>query len=220
MWLARQDTIVALEGLAAYAAEVSTVPPEMTVSVTSGSGPAQELRLTASNADVVQHLDLTPGAQVAVAASGAGMAVLSVTTVWHSTSEPEMPALEVAGEAVASKHDGLEAAITLRRSDGPAQSGMMVAEIGLFSGYAAEPSSVEALQQACGGRVKRVETPADGRVVVYLEELPVGKACRLPLALSREVRVDNVQPVPVEAYYYYTPDKRGSSLLHPPAELR
>jgi len=215
-WKSTQDTIVALEGLASYAAEVSADPPEMTITVVSGSGEPQELRLSADNADVVQHLDLEPGAAVSVVASGTGMAVLTLTTAWHSTAEPQAPALEIAGEALALKDGTLEAAITLRRTAGPAQSGMMVAEIGLFSGYAAEPASIEALMSACEGHVKRVETPADGRVVVYLEELPAGEACRLAVALTREVMVDNVKAAPVEAYYYYTPDRRGSALLQPP----
>jgi CD109 antigen len=213
-WKSTQDTIVALEGLAAYAAEVSADPPQMDITVGS-----RKLMLAADNADVVQHVELSPGEEVAIRAQGSGMAVLTVTTAWHTSASPDAPALELAGEVAVNKAGGLESRVTLTRSEGPTQSGMMVAEIGMFSGYVATSASVAALNAACGGVVKRVETAPDGRVVVYLDALPVGKACELGVELEQEVRVDNIQAVPVEAYYYYTPDRRGSALMQPPVEL-
>jgi CD109 antigen len=176
-----QDTCVALAALGAFAAATAAAPPRLTLTVhgAAGGAPLAKLRLDADSAGTMQRLELpSGGGDITVAAEGEGVALLQLTTRYSQLPAPAASAFLLVTQAFNVTAAGgarptLHHRTCFTRSSAAAAvvgggDGMLLLQVGLFSGYAPLENSLEAAAASAPRLVRRVEN--GGRsVAFYLE---------------------------------------------------
>ena len=212
-----QDTVVGLQGLIEYATQAK-FDVDMTVDLAAGDW-SRQVAINADNADVVQIVELPSSAGVSVTASGSGLVIAQVVHRFNLPAvklpEIEMFEIEVAYSADHVAVDDIieitaRFAFTPSESDGAQpDAGMVVLDVGTPTGFVPIIETVERLVTE-HERVKRYEI-AGRKVIVYLEDLPVGE--------ELELRFDAQAQYPVlaraatsQVYSYYNPPWRGETL--------
>lgn len=104
-----------------------------------------------------------------------------------------------------------------RLGDGPAL-GMSLLEIGLFTGFAPEATSLEELRVKGAGLINRVDVE-DRKVIVYIEEIGAGHTTCVTFQATQEHEVRNLKPATSTLLSYYHPDARGSFVTTPEIEV-
>ncbi|KAK2516629.1 alpha-2-macroglobulin-like protein [Columba livia] len=200
-----QDTVVALQALAKYAALTYGSNGDLVVTVTSPTGTAQDFVLNNSNRLVVQQAALPelPGLY-GVRARGQGCALVQLTLRYNVPPPPstgtfdlrvETEPKECRGDASTRFHLVLRARYTGER---PATN-MVVIEAKLPSGYIPDKSSVVELKRQ--KLVKKVEVEPD-QVTIYLDQLTKEEET-FTFAARQDFPVRNLQPATVTLYDYY-----------------
>ncbi|NXV95432.1 A2ML1 protein, partial [Calonectris borealis] len=200
-----QDTVVALQALAKYAALTYGSNGDFTVTVTSPTGTAQDFVLHDSNRLVLQRAALheLPGTY-GVRARGQGCALVQVTLRYNVPPPPstgmfdlrvETEPGECTGDASARFHLLLRARYTGER---PATN-MVVIEAKLPSGYIPDKSSMVELKRQ--KLVKKVEVQPD-QVTIYLDQLTKEEET-FAFTATQDFPVKNLQPATVTLYDYY-----------------
>jgi CD109 antigen len=222
-----QDTVVALQALAAFAA------------LTSGSSGAQNLHITLT-ADTLTHLFTTithvnalvlqsvqipstaTNVQLQASGSGFGLVQLNVkyniyvtdnkarrkrdTSAAQSATNVELTVDETQTD---SKHMTVRACA---RYTGSTASGMSIISVGLPTGYTVENSDQIQSQSTV---IRKVETDTSS-VTVYLDQLVVNWTC-VTVNLYKSLMIDNVQPATVTAYLYYDRGQSDTLTYQPPS---
>ncbi|NXE82171.1 A2ML1 protein, partial [Cochlearius cochlearius] len=200
-----QDTVVALQALAKYAALTYSKSSDFTVTVTSLTGTEQNFTLHSSNRLVLQRAALheLPGTY-RVRAHRQGCALVQVTLRYNVPPPPsagtfdlrvETEPRECTGDARTHFRLLLRARYTGER---PATN-MVVIEAKLPSGYIPDKSSVVGLKKQ--KLVKKVEVePA--QVTIYLDQL-MKEEETFAFAATQDFPVRNLQPATVTLYDYY-----------------
>ncbi|NWX09695.1 A2ML1 protein, partial [Caloenas nicobarica] len=200
-----QDTVVALQALAKYAALTYGSNGDLAVTVTSPTGTAQDFVLNNSNRLVLQQAVLPelPGLY-GVRARGQGCALVQVTLRYNVPPPPstgtfdlrvETEPRECRGDASTHFHLVLWARYTGER---PATN-MVVIEAKLPSGYIPDKSSMVELKRQ--KLVKKVEVEPD-QVTIYLDQLTKEEE-NLTFTARQDFPVRNLQPATVTLYDYY-----------------
>ncbi|NXT38669.1 A2ML1 protein, partial [Pelecanoides urinatrix] len=200
-----QDTVVALQALAKYAALTYGSNGDFMVTVTSPTGTAQDFVLHDGNRLVLQRAALQelPG-MYGVRARGQGCALVQVTLRYNVPPPPstgmfdlrvETEPGECTGDASARFRLLLRARYTGER---PATN-MVVIEAKLPSGYIPEKSSMVELKRQ--KLVKKVEVQPD-QVTVYLDQLTKEEET-FAFTATQDFPVKNLQPATVTLYDYY-----------------
>ncbi|KAM6108015.1 alpha-2-macroglobulin-like protein 1 [Pterocles gutturalis] len=213
-----QDTVVALQALAKYAALTYSSNGDFTVTVTSLSGTAQDFVLHKSNRLVLQRAALRelPGT-FRVRARGQGCALVQLTLRYNVPPPPsvgtfdlhvETEPRECTGDASARFRLLLRARYT---GDRPATN-MVVIEAKLPSGYIPEKSSMVELKQQ--KLVKKVEVQPD-QVTIYLDQLTEEEET-FAFTATQDFPVRNLQPATVTLYDYYETDDRVDAAYSAP----
>ncbi|XP_017157583.1 CD109 antigen [Poecilia reticulata] len=207
-----QDTVVALQALSAFAALQGSQRSDLDVTVTNGdSGVVASFHIDQDNFLLLQsrQIDPEPVLDLQVTASGRGLALLQLNVFYNVRSqellrmrseEQEAFHLQV---ALSEQQDDAHLLIcsSLARHLGLNETGMVLMEVGLLSGFSARPDLVP-----LGGAVKRVETEP-GRAVLYLDSVSTQESCLL-VPLLVEFKVARVQEASVSVYDYYEPRRR------------
>ena len=208
-----QDTVVGLQALIQFAAQ-SKFDVDMTIELSAGDW-NHRVVVDESNADIVQILELPRGTDLRVATAGTGQVVAQVVHRFNlpevQTSSPEMFHVDVTYSADHVQVDDI-IEITADLAFVPTTSldaGMIVLDVAVPTGFAAEVDSVRQLVQAYP-RVKRYEI-AGRKVILYIEDLNAGHGMQLRFNARAQHPV-RAQPVTSEAYSYYNPDWRGETL--------
>ncbi|XP_014825271.1 PREDICTED: CD109 antigen-like, partial [Poecilia mexicana] len=152
-------------------------------------------------------IDPEPVLDLQVTASGRGLALLQLNVFYNEellrrrgAEEHEAFYLKVAlFEEQNEAH--LFVCTSLARHLGLNETGMVLMEVGLLSGFSAQPDLVP-----LGGAVKRVETEP-GKAVLYLDSVSTQESCLL-VPLLVEFKVARVQEASVSVYDYYEPRRR------------
>ena len=208
-----QDTVVGLQALIQFAAQ-SKFDVDMTIELSAGDW-NHRVVVDESNADIVQTLQLPRGTDLRVATTGAGQVVAQVV---HRFNLPEVQSasFEMFHVDVTYNADHVQVddiiEITADLAFVPTTSldaGMIVLDVAVPTGFAAEVDSVRQLVQAYP-RVKRYEI-AGRKVILYIEDLNAGHGMQLRFNARAQYPV-RAQPVPSEAYSYYNPAWRGETL--------
>ncbi|XP_065712134.2 alpha-2-macroglobulin-like protein 1 [Patagioenas fasciata] len=200
-----QDTVVALQALAKYAALTYGSNGDLGVTVTSPTGTVQDFVLNNSNRLVVQQAALPelPGLY-GVRARGQGCALVQLTLRYNVPPPPstgtfdlrvETEPRECRGDASTRFHLILRARYTGER---PATN-MVVIEAKLPSGYIPDKSSVVQLKRQ--KLVKKVEVEPD-QVTIYLDKLTKEDET-FTFTARQDFPVRNLQPATVTLYDYY-----------------
>ncbi|NXN07665.1 A2ML1 protein, partial [Indicator maculatus] len=200
-----QDTVVALQALAKYAALTYGDNGDFVVTVTSPTGTAQHFELHHSTRLLLQQAALhqLPGTY-GVRARGQGCALLQVTLRYNVPPPPSTGKFDLGVEirprmcrrdAHARFHLLLQARYTGERPT----TNMAVIEAKLPSGYIPDKKSVVELRRQ--KLVKKVEVQPE-QVTIYLDQLTKEKEIFTFIA-KQDFPVRNLQPATVTLYDYY-----------------
>uniref|UniRef100_A0A3P9PAS1 CD109 molecule n=1 Tax=Poecilia reticulata TaxID=8081 RepID=A0A3P9PAS1_POERE len=200
-----QDTVVALQALSAFAALQGSQRSDLDVTVTNGdSGVVASFHIDQDNFLLLQSR------QVTMETTNQTTAVKLVSSwiflnVFYNVRSQELLRMRSEEQeafhlqvALSEQQDDAHLLIcsSLARHLGLNETGMVLMEVGLLSGFSARPDLVP-----LGGAVKRVETEP-GRAVLYLDS----ESCLL-VPLLVEFKVARVQEASVSVYDYYEPRK-------------
>ncbi|KAM6238704.1 LOW QUALITY PROTEIN: alpha-2-macroglobulin-like protein 1 [Porphyrio hochstetteri] len=213
-----QDTVVALQALAKYAALTYRGDGDITVTVTSPSGTAQGFLLHRSHRLVLQRAALPelPGVY-RVQAQGQGCALVQVTLRYNVPPPPSAGAFDLHVETEPRECVGNASTsflVLLRawyRGEHPATN-MVVIEAKLPSGYIPDKSSVRELKKQ--QLVKKVEVQPD-QVTIYLDQL-MKKEETFAFMATQDFLVRNLQPATVTLYDYYETGDRVDAAYSAP----
>lgn len=208
-----QDTVVGLQALSEFAAN-ARFDVDLDIALASGSW-SRSVSVNASNADVVQIVEIPAGDSLSVAADGSGEVVMQVVNRFN------MPEARAAGEDIFTIDVTYSAelievndriAITAVASftpPAPADSGMVVMDIAIPTGFAAVGDTVAALVEDTP-KLKRYDV-AGRKVILYVEDMAPNESISLEFE-AVALHPVKAQPVTSQVYSYYTPDWRGETL--------
>ncbi|XP_076017641.1 CD109 antigen-like [Genypterus blacodes] len=208
-----QDTIVALQALAAYAAfsGASSINVKVILSVPAASSKSY-LSINSSNFLTYQSEEVPADEDVLINlfAEGRGFFLFQMNVFYNLESRalsqtlthPQAFSLDV--DVDVDDHDHILLSICTRLQEDQAipHTGMVMLEVGLLSGFILAPGAANPT-----GLIKKVEK-TDGRVHLYLDSLTKSEVCiRLPLI--RQYKVAHVMDALVFVYDYYEPTRNA-----------
>ncbi|NXX58955.1 A2ML1 protein, partial [Scopus umbretta] len=200
-----QDTVVALQALAKYAALTYSSNGDFTVTVTSPTGTAQDFVLHNSNRLVLQRAALheLPGTY-GVRAHGQGCALVQVTLRYNMPPPPSTGMFDLhvetePGECRGDASTRFRLLLRARYTGERPTTNMVVIEAKLPSGYVPDKSSVVELKRQ--KLVKKVEVQPD-QVTIYLDQLTKEEET-FAFTATQDFPVRNLQPATVTLYDYY-----------------
>ncbi|XP_064589426.1 alpha-2-macroglobulin-like protein 1 [Zonotrichia leucophrys gambelii] len=213
-----QDTVVALQALAKYAALTYGSNGDMTVTVTSPTGTVQDFVLDSSNRLVLQRAALPelPGTY-GLRARGQGCALAQVTLRYNVPPPPSTGAFELRVQTEplpGTKNPGFLLRLWARYTGERPATNMVVVEAKLPSGYSPDKKSTVELKRQI--LVKKVEVQPD-QVTIYLDELTKEEKT-FSFQAQQDFVVSNLQPATVSLYdYYETGDRVDVAYTAPPS---
>ncbi|NXA17211.1 A2ML1 protein, partial [Ibidorhyncha struthersii] len=200
-----QDTVVALQALAKYAALTYSSNGDFMVTVTSPAGTAQDFTLHNSNRLVLQRAALQelPGTY-GVRARGQGCALVQVTLRYNVPPPPSMGSFDLHVETDPRECQGdastrFRLLLLARYTGDRPTTNMVVIEAKLPSGYIPDKSSIVELKRQ--KLVKKVEVQPD-QVTIYLDQLTKEEET-FAFTATQDFPVRNLQPATVTLYDYY-----------------
>ncbi|XP_077662124.1 alpha-2-macroglobulin-like protein 1 [Eretmochelys imbricata] len=200
-----QDTVVALQALAKYAALTYSTSGAVSVTVSSQAGARQQFHVENANRLVLQRAALQeiPG-QYTVQASGEGCVFVQLTLRYNVPPPKSAVTFDLQVETEpkectesARSHFGL--VVHARYSGERSATNMAIIEAKLPSGYSPVKSSLRQLEKQ--RLVKRLEVQND-QVTLYLDQL-TKEAASFTFSLEQDFPVKNLRAAPVRLYDYY-----------------
>ncbi|XP_009892445.1 PREDICTED: alpha-2-macroglobulin-like protein 1 [Charadrius vociferus] len=206
-----QDTVVALQALAKYAALTYSTKGAAEVRVRSQRGFRRKFQVSYQNRLLVQEAALAevPG-KFSVQAQGSCCVFTQMVLRYNTPSPPVSTsfALRVKTEPVNCTEDDTRSVtvyVNVRYTGKRSISNMVIVEVSLLSGFVLAPGSRMSLQH--WHPVRRTEK-TQGGVALYLDKLS-HKSETCVLHLEREVGVTNLKPGHVRVYDYYHPEEQA-----------
>ncbi|XP_065278856.1 alpha-2-macroglobulin-like protein 1 [Emys orbicularis] len=200
-----QDTVVALQALAKYAALTYSTSGAVSVTVSSQAGARQQFHVENANRLVLQRAALQeiPG-QYTVQASGKGCVFVQLTLRYNvpppkSAATFDLRVETEPKECTESARSRFSLVLHARYSGERPATNMAIIEVKLPSGYIPVKSSLRQLEKQ--RLVKRLEVQND-QVTLYLDEL-TKEASSFTFSLEQDFPVKNLRAAPVRLYDYY-----------------
>ncbi|NXP00561.1 A2ML1 protein, partial [Certhia brachydactyla] len=198
-----QDTVVALQALAKYAALTYGSNGDITVTVTSPTGTVQDFVLDSNNQLVLQRAALPelPGTY-RLRVRGQGCALAQVTLRYNVPPPPSKGVFELRVETEplsGTQNPQFLLRLWARYSGERPITNMVVIEAKLPSGYSPDKKSVVEMKRQ--NLVKKVEVQPD-QVTIYLEQLSKEEET-FSFRAQQDFLVSNLQPATVSLYDYY-----------------
>ncbi|NWR52599.1 A2ML1 protein, partial [Regulus satrapa] len=211
-FVSTQDTIVALQALAKYAAVTHNTQGNAEVRVRSHGGFGKKFQVSYQNRLLVQEAALTevPG-NFLVQAHGS-CCVFTRMVLKYNTPSPQDStffALKVKTEPVNCTKDNTRSVtvhVDVRYNGKKSTSNMVILEVSLLTGFALAPGSGMSVRSH-GHSVKRTEK-TQGGVAIYLDKL-THISDTYVLHLEQEIEVTNLKPGHVRVYDYYSPEEQA-----------
>ncbi|XP_010179777.1 PREDICTED: alpha-2-macroglobulin-like protein 1 [Mesitornis unicolor] len=206
-----QDTVVALQALAKYAALTYSVKGVAEVRVRSQRGFGRKFQVSYQNRLLVQEAALpeVPG-MFSVQAHGS-CCVFTRMVLRYNTPSPQVSSsftLQVKTEPVNCTEDDTHSVtvyVNVRYTGKRSTSNMVIVEVSLLSGFVLAPGSGMSLQH--WHPVRRTEK-TQGGVAIYLDKLS-HKSETYVLRLEQQIGVTNLKPGHVRVYDYYHPEEQA-----------
>nr|XP_013055344.2 alpha-2-macroglobulin-like protein 1 [Anser cygnoides] len=206
-----QDTVVALQALAKYAARTFSTSGQALVRVKSHRGFGKTFQVTRQKRLLVQQAALTeiPG-QFLVQAQGSSC-VFAQTVLRYHKSPPRTTVTftlrvntELANCSQANTR-ALVVRILVSYIGSRVTSNMVIMEVSLLSGFVLAPVSRMSLERKT--IIKKIEVKADV-VYIYLDKLN-DESQTFSLQLEQIFEMKNLKPATVKVYDYYQPEERA-----------
>jgi CD109 antigen len=205
-----QDTVMALKALMT-AARTQTRNINLTITATApDTNVLAQFTVDSSNFDVLQIVELPVGTGIELSATGSGEARFQLVRRFNvfladQTIENDM-ALEVTYDANHVDIDDIvNVAVVVRYFGQVGESGMMIVDVGVPTGFAPVSESLDALVEA--GTVSRFEV-AGRKVILYVDGLVSGEQRTFTFQVKARFPVRALTP-DSKAYLYYEPDVRA-----------
>ncbi|KAM4529281.1 LOW QUALITY PROTEIN: CD109 antigen [Fundulus diaphanus] len=208
-----QDTVVALQALSRFTALGGAQRSDINIRVTRDSDTVASFHIDQDNELLLQtqQIDPEPELSLQVKAEGRGLALFQLNVFYNIRTE-ELRRRRDADEQEAFylyvhlvdhglNDTYLYICNSLFWDLGLNETGMVLMEVGLLSGFGLHPDLVK-----LDGAVKKVETQP-GKVVLYLDSVSTQETC-LYVPLLVEFKVGKVQEATVAIYDYYEPRRR------------
>ncbi|XP_050790850.1 alpha-2-macroglobulin-like protein 1 [Gopherus flavomarginatus] len=203
-----QDTVVALQALAKYAALTYSASRAVSVTVSSQAGAQQQFHVDNANRLVLQQAALQeiPG-QYTVRASGKGCVFVQLILRYNvpppkSAATFDLRVETEPKECTESARSRFSLVLHARYSGEHPATNMAIIEANLPSGYIPVQSSLGQLEKQ--PLVKRLEVQND-QVMLYLDQL-TKEAASFTFSLEQDFPVKNLRAAPVRLYDYYETD--------------
>ncbi|KAH1174289.1 hypothetical protein KIL84_002433, partial [Mauremys mutica] len=200
-----QDTVVALQALAKYAALTYSASGAVSVTVSSQAGARQRFHVDNANRLVLQRAALQeiPG-QYTVRASGKGCVFVQLILRYNvppprSAATFDLRVETEPKECTESATSRFSLMLHARYSGKRHATNMAIIEAKLPSGYIPVQSSLRQLEKQ--PLVKRLEVQND-QVTLYLDQL-TKEAASFTFSLEQDFPVKNLRAAPVRLYDYY-----------------
>ncbi|XP_053870604.1 alpha-2-macroglobulin-like protein 1 [Malaclemys terrapin pileata] len=200
-----QDTVVALQALAKYAALTYSASGAVSVTVSSQAGARQQFHMENANRLVLQRavLQEIPG-QYTLRASGKGCVFVQLTLRYNvpppkSAATFDLRVETEPKECTESARSRFSLVLHARYSGERPATNMAIIEAKLPSGYTPVKSSLRQLEKQ--PLVKRLEVQND-QVTLYLDQL-TKEAASFTFSLEQDFPVKNLRAAPVRLYDYY-----------------
>ncbi|XP_077058468.1 alpha-2-macroglobulin-like protein 1 [Siphateles boraxobius] len=217
-----QDTVVALQALSVYAAQVFCLDGSSTVTIQSSvvGRDSYSFNVNRDNRLLYQEKPLknVPG-NYSVKVSGSTCVSVQVAC-FYNIPTPFKAAKTLSVEAqVTGDCQPLGANLmldfTVKYNCVKASTNMVLVDIKLLSGFTADTSLLGSSPQSFAPLVERVDVK-DDRVLVYLKEVPKGVPMSYTLQLKQVLAVDNLKPAVIKVYdYYQTSDSFETTYTSP-----
>ncbi|KAM9112838.1 murinoglobulin-2-like [Pangshura tecta] len=200
-----QDTVVALQALAKYAALTYSASGAVSVTVSSQAGARQRFHVDKANWLVLQRAALQeiPG-QYTVRASGKGCVFVQLILRYNVPPPKSAATFDLRVETepkqcTESATSRFSLVLHARYSGERPATNMTIIEATLPSGYIPVQSSLRQLEKQ--PLVKRLEVQND-QVTLYLDQL-TKEAATFTFSLEQDFPVKNPRAAPVRLYDYY-----------------
>ncbi|XP_074915919.1 alpha-2-macroglobulin-like protein 1 [Chelonoidis abingdonii] len=200
-----QDTVVALQALAKYAALTNSTSGAVSVTVSSKAGDRQQFHMDNANRLVLQQAALQeiPG-QYTVRASGKGCVFVQLTLRYNvpppkSAATFDLRVETEPKECTESARSRFSLVLHARYSGERPATNMTIIKAKLPSGYTPVQGSLRQLEKQ--PLVKRLEVQND-QVTLYLDQL-TKEAASFTFSLEQDFPVKNLRAAPVRLYDYY-----------------
>ncbi|NXR64779.1 A2ML1 protein, partial [Rhadina sibilatrix] len=204
-----QDTVVALQALAKYAALTHSTQGAAEVRVRSHGGFGKKFQVSHQNRLQVQEAALTevPG-KFLVQAHGS-CCVFTRMVLRYNTPSPQDStsfALQVKTDPVNCTEEDTRSVtvhVDVRYNGKKSTSNMVILEVSLLTGFALAPGSEVSVRSVESGTEK-----TQGGVAIYLDKLSHISDTYV-LHLEQEIEVTNLKPGHVRVYDYYNPEEQA-----------
>ncbi|XP_038161295.1 CD109 antigen [Cyprinodon tularosa] len=211
-----QDTVVALQALSTFAPLGISHHHDINIRVANrDSDSVASFHINKDNFLLLQSQQVVPEAELdlKVVAKGQGLALFQLNVFYNIRTEELMRKRRDTHEDEAfhlyvdlfdseENHASLHVCSSLSHHLDLNETGMVLMEVGLLSGFSLRPDLIE-----LDGALKKVETQP-GKVVLYLDSVTTHETCvSIPLIL--EFMVAKVQEATVTIYDYYEPRRRA-----------
>jgi alpha-2-macroglobulin len=215
-FVSTQDTVVALQALSMYSQNITSIPLDMTVTVSHSSPTevedARELGVfSMEETDKLllrrQTVSDLPS-KLTVETKGSGCAMVQ-TVLRYNT--PEAP--ENSGFTLTAAQAGSDLNVCGQYTGSQSKTGMVVMEVEMVSGWEARFSEIESLVNDVNYEIQRVERGKEDKdnVVLYFDSWPRDELC-VTLPLKQDTIINEVKPAVVSLYDYYNTDDKATVL--------
>ncbi|XP_051788068.1 alpha-2-macroglobulin-like protein 1 isoform X4 [Erpetoichthys calabaricus] len=200
-----QDTVVALQSLALYAAQTYKPDGSSTVTISSSQGFQAQFQLDQSNRLLYQERTLPeiPGTY-SVQAEGDVCSFVQLSLEYNVPPPPDFSIFNITAEAEgqcnSSEKNLLHLKIVVGYNGNRDRTNMVIVNVKLLSGYHVDMVSISMLRR--NPLVKRIDKDK-GYIDIYLEELVQRNPLTLHLTIQEEIAVKNLKPATVRIYDYY-----------------
>ncbi|XP_052778047.1 CD109 antigen-like [Mya arenaria] len=208
-FISSQDTVIGLEALAAFGALMKSPPADMTIWVSKAERKNKlKFRITPENEMVLQTAALSADTSVLkVQAIGHSKAIITVSLFYNIFMDLEDQDLRLEVDVVKESVNGftVRSCISWLEDD---ISGMVVAEIGIPSGFKAYRYGIAGHELLMRSEIE------EKKVVLYFDEITQAKVC-VDINMVRDTMVASVKKVPCKVYEYYEPSNEMTVFYAP-----
>jgi hypothetical protein len=210
-FVSTQDTVIAIQALAAYAERRFGKNSDLTVTV-NYDGFSQKTEISGADANLRRSIQVN-NSVVSVAVTGSGTGLLQCGVKYNSLQDTSGRgfAVEVSVEESAKT---LTLTISIEYS-GQDESGMAVVSIHVLSGFSADEDSLKRVIKTVKN-MKRYENRGQ-MVNFYFEKIPA-QPVKFSIVLIQDDEVGYIQQAPIRVYDYYNPDVHATKFYAPGSE--
>lgn len=203
-----QDTVVALEALSAYAIKALSTS-DITLSILQDNIASKQITINKQNSDLLQSypIQISNMTSLTINTQGKGRVLVQLAVFYHVNTDTTTPSyiMNIDYAKSGSNNDLLQVqACVQSTTTTTSKNGMVITEVGLFTGYEPVASSLSALTASgSSASIRRVDT-APRQVILYWSDiLNTNSFTCITFTATRTMTVQDLKPAISSTYSYY-----------------